>query len=84
MLKRATEFREANTFEPKDYDEFKGIIENGFASAWWCGNAECEDKVKEDTQATIRCIPIEQPDSGGTCIVCGAEAKEITIFARAY
>ena len=84
MLKRATEFRDANTFEPKDYDEFKGIIENGFARAWWCGNGECEDKVKEDTQATIRCIPIDQPDSGGTCIVCGAEAQEMAIFARAY
>ena len=84
MLKRATEFRDTNTFEPKDYDEFKGIIENGFARARWCGNAECEDKVKQETQATIRCIPIEQPDGAGTCIVCGTEANEITIFARAY
>lgn len=84
MLKRATEFRDANTFEPKDYDEFKEIVENGFARAWWCGNAECEDKVKEDTQATIRCIPMEQPNSDGACIVCGTQAKEITIFARAY
>ena len=84
MLKRATEFRDANTFEPKDYDEFKEVIENGFARAWWCSNAECEDKVKEETQATIRCIPIEQPDDGGTCIICGTDADEITIFARAY
>ncbi len=84
MLKRATEFRDANTFEPTDYDSFKEIVENGFARAWWCGNAECEDKVKEDTQATIRCIPMEQPDSDGACIVCGRQAKEITIFARAY
>ncbi|RKU16747.1 proline--tRNA ligase [Candidatus Poribacteria bacterium] len=84
MLKRATEFRDANTFEPKDYDEFKGIVETGFARAWWCGNAECEDKVKEETQATIRCIPTAQPDSDGTCIVCGTQANEITIFARAY
>ena len=58
MLKRATEFRDANTFEPTDYNDFKGIVEAGFARAWWCGNAECEDKVKEDTQATIRCIPM--------------------------
>lgn len=84
MLKRATEFRDANTFEPKDYDEFKGIVETGFARAWWCGNVECEDKVKEETQATIRCIPTAQPDSDGVCIVCGTQAKEITIFARAY
>ena len=84
MLKRATEFRDTNTFEPTDYNSFKEIVETGFARAWWCGNAECEDKVKEDTQATIRCIPMEQPDSDGACIVCGTQAKEITIFARAY
>ena len=84
MLKRATEFRDANTFEPTNYDEFKKLVEAGFARAWWCGNAECEDKVKEDTQATIRCIPMDQPDSEGVCIVCGTRAKEITIFARAY
>ena len=84
MLKRATDFRDANTFEPNDYEGFKEIIENGFALTWWCGKEECEDKVKEDTQATIRCIPMEQPDSDGVCIVCGAEAEEMTIFARAY
>ena len=84
MLKRATDFRDANTFEPNDYEGFKEIVENGFALTWWCGNEECEDKVKEDTQATIRCIPMEQPDADGTCIVCGAEAEEMTIFARAY
>ncbi len=84
MLKRATDFRDANTFEPNDYEGFKEIVENGFARTWWCGNEECEDKVKEDTQATIRCIPMEQPDADGTCIVCGAEAEERTIFARAY
>ncbi len=84
MLKRATEFRDANTFEPTDYDEFKEIVEIGFARAWWCGNEACEDKIKEETQATIRCIPMEQPDGDGKCIVCGAQAEEITIFARAY
>ena len=84
MLKRATEFRDANTSEAENYDSFKEIVENGFARAWWCGNAECEDKVKEETQATIRCIPMVQPDSDGACIVCGMQAKEITIFARAY
>lgn len=84
MLKRATEFRDANTFEPENYDSFKEIIEIGFARAWWCGNAECEDQVKAETQATIRCIPMEQPDGEGDCIVCGTQAKEITIFSRAY
>ena len=84
MLKRATEFRDVNTFEAENYDSFKEIVENGFARAWWCGNAECENKVKEDTQATIRCIPTEQPGGDGACIVCGTQAEEITIFSRAY
>lgn len=84
MLKRATEFRDANTFEAENYDSFKEIIEIGFARAWWCGNAECEDQVKADTQATIRCIPMDQPGGEGECIVCGTQAKEITIFSRAY
>ena len=84
MLKRATEFRDANTFEPTNYDSFKEVIENGFARAWWCGNAECENQVKAETQATIRCIPMDQPGGEGECIVCGTQAKEITIFSRAY
>ena len=84
MLKRATEFRDANTFEPTNYDSFKEVIENGFARAWWCGNTECEDQVKAETQATIRCIPMDQPGGEGECIVCGTQAKEITIFSRAY
>ncbi len=84
MLKRATEFRDANTFEPTTYAAFKEVIENGFARAHWCGDEACEDKAREETQATIRCIPIEQPGGGGECIVCGKSAEDITIFARAY
>lgn len=84
MLKRATEFRDANTSEPTTYDAFKEAVEEGFARAGWCGNEACEDKVTEETQATIRCIPIEQPDGNGACIVCGKPAEEAAIFARAY
>ena len=75
MLKRATEFRDMNTFEPTTYDSFKEVVEEGFARAWWCENAECEEQLKAETQATIRCIPIEQPDGDGVCIVCGETAK---------
>ncbi|MXV76613.1 proline--tRNA ligase [Candidatus Poribacteria bacterium] len=84
MLKRATEFRDANTFEPDTYDAFKEVIENGFARARWCGDAACEDQVSEETQATIRCIPMEQPGGDGECIVCGKSAAEIAVFSRAY
>ncbi len=84
MLKRATDFRDANTFEPTTYDAFKEVIEEGFARAYWCGDEACEDKAREETQATIRCLPIEQPDGEGECIVCGKSTKDLAIFARAY
>ena len=47
-------YNNANTFEAENYDSFKNIVETGFARAWWCGNAECKDQIKEETQATIR------------------------------
>jgi prolyl-tRNA synthetase len=84
LLTRARDFRDANTKEPKNYDEFKAAVENGFAFAFWCGDPECEAKIKEETKATMRCIPLAQPESSGTCILCGRPAKEKGIFARAY
>ena len=84
MLTRATEFREANTHEPQDYADFKAIVENGFARAWWCGERECEAQIKEETKATTRCIPLDQPGGSGVCIHCGKPATEVAIFAKAY
>ena len=84
MLQRATEFRDANTREPKSYAEFKAIVEDGFARAWWCGERQCEAEIKEETKATTRCIPLEQPGGSGVCIHCGQPATEIAIFAKAY
>ncbi|MFY9729677.1 MAG: proline--tRNA ligase [Candidatus Acidiferrales bacterium] len=81
---RALEFRKAHTIEPADYVEFKKAVETGFAFAWWCGSAECEAKIKEETKATMRCIPLEQPGGSGQCIFCGKTAAEKGIFARAY
>jgi prolyl-tRNA synthetase len=49
LLERATKFRDDHIFEPKDYEELKQTVENGWAYAWWCGDAACEAKVKEDT-----------------------------------
>jgi prolyl-tRNA synthetase len=84
LLQRATDFRDENTSEAGDYDQLKAAVATGFARAWWCGNPSCEDQVKADTQATTRCMPIDQPGGGGECVVCGESAKEITVFARAY
>jgi prolyl-tRNA synthetase len=84
MLQRATEFLEANIREPADYESFKEAVAQGFARAWWCGSTECEDKIKEETKATTRCIPFDQPGGSGQCVACGNEAQEVAIFARAY
>ncbi len=84
MLERARVFRDANIHDPKDYEELKKIVENGWAFAYWCGDAGCETKIKEDTKATTRCIPLEQDHAEGKCIVCGKNAKEKAYFAKAY
>jgi prolyl-tRNA synthetase len=84
MLKKATEFRDANIHDPKDYDDLKEVVKNGWAFSWWDGSKECEAKVKEDTKATTRVIPFDQPEGEGKCIVCGGKAEKKVYFARAY
>ena len=84
LFDRALEFRRANTVEPADYEEFKKAVEKGFALSWWCGSGTCEEEIKEETKATMRCIPIDQPGGSGHCVYCGQPAKEKGIFARAY
>ncbi|MBN2084038.1 MAG: proline--tRNA ligase [Anaerolineales bacterium] len=84
LLARAKKFRDDHTQDPADYDGFRGAVEQGFAVSWWCGDAACEEKVKEDTKATIRCIPLEQPDGKGRCLVCGKDASRKAVFGKAY
>jgi prolyl-tRNA synthetase len=92
LFDKALAFRRANTREAKDYDGFKKAVETGFAFAHWCGSSECEEKIKEETRATMRCIPLDQDAvmghagtaGSGTCIYCNKAAKERAIFARAY
>ena len=84
LYRRAFDFREEHTYDPRDYDEFKEVVGEGFAYSWWCGDAECEAQIKEDTKATLRCIPLEQESGQGTCIRCGEGASERAIFGRAY
>lgn len=84
MLENATAYRDKNIHEPKDYAELKEIVQDGWAFAWWCGDAACEARVKEETKATTRCIPLEQPKGSGKCIVCGEKADQKVYFARAY
>ena len=84
MLTRATAFRDANIHEPKTYDELKQIVQDGWAFSWWCESKECEAKVKDDTKATTRNIPLDQPGGTGNCIVCGEKADKKVYFAKAY
>ncbi len=84
LYDRALEFRESNTHDPKDFAQFKETVLGGFAHSWWCGDAGCEAQIKEETKATVRCIPLEQESGKGKCIHCGAEADERAIFGRAY
>ncbi len=84
LYERARAFRDANTHEPSDYEELKNAVESGFAFSHWCGHGECEAKIKEETKATVRCIPLEQPGGEGSCIHCGRPARERAIFGKAY
>ncbi len=84
LLTRATAFRDANIHDPKTYEELKQVVADGWAFSWWCESKECEARVKEDTKATTRNIPLDQPEGQGTCIVCGRPAKKKVYFARAY
>lgn len=84
MLAKATRFRDDNTHDVADYDAFKQAIQTGFARVWWAGSNADETRVKDETKATIRCFPLEQPGGGGTCFYTGQPADRIAIFGRAY
>ena len=85
MLAAATAFRDANIHEARDYEELKEIVDDGWARAYWCGNPACEAKIKEDTRATSRNIPLDQEGAGpGKCVVCGEPAAEWAYWSRAY
>jgi prolyl-tRNA synthetase len=86
LYSRAMEFREKHSQPVDDYGKFNEILggEAGFLWSHWCGSADCEERVKNETKATIRCIPMNRPQEPGKCIVCGAASEGRVIFARAY
>jgi prolyl-tRNA synthetase len=84
LYARALQFREEHTFDPADYAEFREAIERGFACSWWCEDAACEAAIKDETRATTRCIPFDQPGGSGPCIRDGRPATRKAIFGRAY
>jgi prolyl-tRNA synthetase len=84
ILDKALAFRKSNTHETQTIEDLKRAVETGFALASWCGGGDCEAKIKEETRATMRCIPLEQEGTAGNCVACAKPAAERAIFARAY
>ncbi len=86
LFDSALKYRQDNTKEIDDYAKFKKQLEEKdiFTSSHWCGSAECEEKIKEETKATIRCIPLDQKKEKGKCLVCGKASDGRVIFAKAY
>ena len=86
MLEKARAHRDAHTYVATEWDEFVDTINNkpGFVKAMWCGCQECEDKIKEATAATSRCMPFAQENLSDHCICCGKPAKKMVYWGRAY
>ncbi len=85
LFARALKFREEHTYRIDDYAQFQRDIEKGgFFWAHWCGSSACEDRVKEETKATIRCIPFDGETEPGKCLACGGASDRRVVWARAY
>jgi prolyl-tRNA synthetase len=86
LYNRALDYRNSHITEVNSFDEFKNVLETkgGFISAHWDGTAETESKIKELTKATIRCIPLENKEEEGVCVLTGAASKQRVLFAKAY
>lgn len=86
IYNKALKFRTESTRSVDTYDEFKKVLneEGGFIFAHWDGTEETENRIKDETKATIRCIPLDQPDEDGVCMVTGKPSKKRVIFAKAY
>ena len=86
MLERARQRRDSQTYTAKNYEEFKQIFaeKTGFVKAMWCGDRECEDKIKEDLAVTSRCMPNDQEKISDVCVCCGKPATKMVYWGKAY
>jgi len=86
IYQKAVDFRTEHTTEVDSYEDFKKVLDGkgGFVSAHWDGTAETEDKIKEETKATIRCIPLDRKEEAGVCIYSGKPSQGRVLFAKAY
>ena len=86
LFNKAAAYRQEHTSTADSWEEFEKLLDEkgGFVSAHWDGTAETEEAIKEKTKATIRCIPLNNPQEEGKCILTGKPSKEKVLFARAY
>ncbi|PFA66680.1 proline--tRNA ligase [Bacillus sp. AFS015802] len=86
LLEKARAHRDEKTTVAKTFEEFKMTVseKGGFIKAMWCGDRDCEDKIKEETSATSRCMPFEQEQVSDTCVCCEKDAKHLVYWAKAY
>lgn len=86
LFLRAETFRDNHITNVNTWDEFKDVLENktGFISAHWDGTSETEEKIKQETKATIRCIPFDAKEESGSCVLTGNPSKRRVLFAKAY
>ncbi|MEZ4909612.1 MAG: proline--tRNA ligase [Saprospiraceae bacterium] len=86
LFERAKKFRNDHITEVNDFEEFKNVLENkgGFISCHWDGTSETEELIKQETKATIRCIPLDQKQESGKCVYTGKPSMGRVIFAKAY
>ena len=87
MFDRAKEHQKSHMTDASSYEEFKDAVEHkpGFIRAMWCGDVECENKIKEDTTATSRCMPLEDQEAvSDVCVCCGKPAHKLVYWGKAY
>ncbi len=86
IFEKALNYREKHITEVDDYEEFKKVLDQkgGFISAHWDGTSATEDKIKKETKATIRCIPLDSTEEAGSCMVTGKPSSKRVLFAKAY
>ena len=86
IFQKALDFRNESITKADTYEEFKAILEEkgGFVSSHWDGTSETEERIKDETKATIRCIPLDASEEEGQCILTGAPSSKRVLFAKAY
>jgi prolyl-tRNA synthetase len=86
LFQKALKYRDSMIHKVENYEQFKDVLENkgGFISAHWDGTPETEERIKQETKATIRCIPLNNPLEDGVCIYSGKPSIQRVLFAKAY